>query len=315
MTAAERALPREGQARRIRVIVNPNAGSKAGLPTNPGGADQVREVVARHGLGNDIVESQSEDDAARLAREAVQAGYEVVVAAGGDGTLGTVAGQLLETDAALGVLPLGSLMNVARSLDIPRDLDAAAEVIAAGNVHRIDVGQANGTVFYEVASVGLSAEVFGEAQRVDEGEYRGLISALRALLEFRPRRMEIELASGEAVSTRAMLVAVANGPYSGFGFTVAPDAQLDDGLFDVAVFRRFSKSELVRHFLSIALGRRSYSPKVDTYHSERVTIRSRHPLPARADGTDLGTTPLECVVRRQALNVLVPPRASGDERQ
>jgi diacylglycerol kinase (ATP) len=303
---------RGGRTRRIRVICNPHAGAKAGLPTNLAGPDRVREAFTRAGLDVELIESSSEEDAVRLAREAVEAGYDVVAAAGGDGTVGTVADQLIGADVALGVVPTGSLMNIARSLGIPRDVDEAARIIAAGRIRTMDVGEANGTLFYEVASIGLSAAVFGEAQRVDEGEYGGVFGALRALIEFRPRHIRLELSSGETVATRALMVAVANGPYTGFGFTLAPDAQLDDGKFDIAVFRRFSRSELVRHFASIALGRRRYSPKVDTYRSERVRVESRHPLPARADGNDLGTTPVECIVRPHALKVLVPhPDASG----
>jgi diacylglycerol kinase family enzyme len=77
-------------------------------------------------------------------------------------------------------------------------------------------------------------------------------------------------------------------------------------MFDIAVFSGFSKSELVRHFASIALGRRGYSPKVSTYRSDRVRVASGRPLPVRADGTNLGSTPVECIVRPRALRVLVP---------
>lgn len=103
------------------------------------------------------------------------------------------------------------------------------------------------------------------------------------------------------------MVSVANGPYTGIAFTVAPGAELDDGRFDVSVFRGFSRWELLRHFLSITLGRRAYHPKVVTRRSSRVRIESRHPLPARADSHDLGTTPVEFVTRKAALRIVVPP--------
>ena len=93
----------------------------------------------------------------------------------------------------------------------------------------------------------------------------------------------------------------------GVGMTVAPDARLDDGRFDVTVFRHFSKFELLRHLASITFGRRKYSPHVTTYRSAKVRITSRHPLPARADSHDLGTTPLECVSHHAALRVIVGP--------
>jgi diacylglycerol kinase (ATP) len=108
------------------------------------------------------------------------------------------------------------------------------------------------------------------------------------------------------LTTRALAVAVANGPYSGLGFTVAPDAAINDGKFDVVIFSRFSRTELIRHFVSIAFGRRRYSAKTATYRSSRVRIEGVHPLPCRADGHDLGSTPVEYVVRPGALRVVVP---------
>ena len=92
----------------------------------------------------------------------------------------------------------------------------------------------------------------------------------------------------------------------GIGFTVAPEARLDDGLFDVRIFRRFSRWELLRHFAAIAFGRRRYSPKIATYRSSHVRVDSAHPLPCRADSHDLGTTPVTFVVRPAALRIAVP---------
>ncbi len=89
--------------------------------------------------------------------------------------------------------------------------------------------------------------------------------------------------------------------------TVAPDARLNDGKFDVRIFRHFSKWELVRHFASIAFGRRRYSPRVATYRSANVTVVGKRPLPCRADSHDLGTTPLECHMRPASLKVIVGP--------
>jgi diacylglycerol kinase (ATP) len=103
------------------------------------------------------------------------------------------------------------------------------------------------------------------------------------------------------------MVTVSNGAYMGMGLTVAPEARLDDGRFDVRVFRHFSKLELIRHLAGIAFGRRRYTPHASTYRSSKVKITSRHPLPARADSHDLGTTPLECVSRHAALRVIVGP--------
>lgn len=300
-------------ARRIRVLFNANSGSKGGLSTNDTSEAEVRAALAAAGLGDELIVTESEEDAVRLTREAAEAGYDVVVAAGGDGTVGTVARELLGKETALGVLPLGSVMNIARMLEIPRELDAAAHVIATGQVRAIDVGIAKGKIFYEGGSVGLNAAVFREAQLVDAGHYPALFAAIWTLIRYRPPRMIIHL-DERVLTTRALAVTISNGPYTGLGFTVAPNARLDDGKFDVCVFSRFSRTELIRHFRSIAFGRRQFSPKVRSYRSARVQIEGVHPLPCRADAEDLGTTPITYQIKPGALKVIAPAPKTANDR-
>lgn len=297
------------QARRgdgIRVIVNAKAGSKGGIPTNNTQTTDVEAVLEHVGIKAEVVESRSPDEARALAGEAVRAGAVSVVAAGGDGTIAVVATELLGTESTLGILPLGSIMNIPRMLGLPRDLAAAASVIAQGFAREIDVGEARGKPFFEAASVGMNAAVFREAQRFDEGEGASIPQTIWVAFRYRPARMRIEL-DDRIIRTRALTVTVSNGPYTGSGMTVAPDARLDDGRFDVRVFERFSKWELVRHFASIAFGRRAYTPRISTYRSKFARVSSARPLPTRADSRDLGTTPVEFRVRPRALRVIVPP--------
>ncbi len=303
ITALAKATP--GSCR-IRLLFNPDAGVKAGVSTTSGiTPEALRHLMVRYHLGDELMVTASADAASGAARDAVQRGYDLVIAAGGDGTVATVAGELLDSETALGILPLGSVMNVARMLGLPRELDAAAAIIASGMTRLIDVGEANGQLFFEGGSVGLNAAIYREFQYLDAGQYRSLLMALWVLLRYRPTRMVLHL-DDQTVATRALMVAVANGPYTGLGFTVAPNAQLDDGRFDVRVFQRFSRGQLLVHLGAIAFGRRRYSPKVATYRSARVHVESVHPLPCRADAHDLGTTPVTFVVRRAALKVIGP---------
>lgn len=301
----------DSSRRRIRVLLNSGSGTKGGLPTNDTSIGAVRAAMTRAGLGDELFVTDTVEDAIRLTREAIDDGYEVVVAAGGDGTVGTVARELLGSETALGVLPLGSVMNIARMLELPRELEAAADVIAAGQIRAVDVGIAKGRVFYEGGSVGLNAAVFREAQLVDAGHYPALFAAIWTLIRYRPPRMIIHL-DEQVLTTRALAVTISNGPYTGLGFTVAPNARLDDGKFDVCVFSRFSRTELIRHFRSIAFGRRQFSPKVRSYRSSRVQIEGVSPLPCRADAEDLGTTPVTYLVKPGALKVVVPARSEQD---
>ncbi len=102
------------------------------------------------------------------------------------------------------------------------------------------------------------------------------------------------------------MIAVANTPYTGLGLTLAPRAIVDDGMFDVTVFRGFSRWELVRHLGGIVAGRRRYSPKVATFRARRVEVDAPRPLPVRVDADELGTTPMAFEVRPRALRVVVP---------
>lgn len=291
--------------RRYRVICNPNAGSKRRLPTEPGIADRLRSALDRHRLAADVVATDNEDEAIAAVREAVGSGVAVVVAAGGDGTVDTVANELIGSSACLGILPMGTVMNVARSLGIPRDLDDAVAALGRSRAVEIDIGEVAGRPFYENASVGLNAAMFREVDHFGRPGWLSILRTIRVAIRYRPAPITVDLDEA-TVRTHALMVAVANGPYTGVGMTVAPDARLDDGRFDVRVFRGFSKWELLRHLGSIAFGRRRYAPSVSTYRSARVRVTSVRPLPARADRRDLGTTPVEFVVRPRALRVLVP---------
>jgi len=311
MTVAEAEAAASPRApRRVRTILNAKAGAKGAIPTNDASPDRLREILAPLGLADDLVVSESVDEAKAITRAAVADGYEVVVAAGGDGTIGAIAAELLGKDTALGILPLGSIMNIGRMLGLPRELEAAATVLSAGVVRSVDVGEANGRTFYEAGSVGMNAAMFREAQRFDRGDYVSVLRTIWVAFRYRPARMTIEL-DDRTVRTRALMVTVSNGPYTGAGMTVAPDAKLDDGTFDVVVFRHFSKLDLLRHLATIAFGRRKYSPHVTTYRSRRVRVSSRRPLPTRADSNDLGTTPVEFVTRPRALRVVVPRAELG----
>ncbi|MBI3749931.1 MAG: YegS/Rv2252/BmrU family lipid kinase [Chloroflexi bacterium] len=300
--------------RRYRVIYNPNAGAKRRLPTDPDVSDRLRDALGRHRLAADLVATEDEHEAVGAVREAIGSGIDVVVAGGGDGTVGTVANELIGSSACLAILPMGTVMNVARSLGIPRDLDEAVAALARSRAVEIDVGEVAGHPFYENASVGLAAAMFREADHCGRPGWLSILRTIWVAIRYRPARITVHLDDG-AVRTRALMVAVANGPYTGVGMTVAPDARLDDGRFDVRVFRGFSRWELLRHLGAIAFGRHRYAPSVSTYHSARVRVTSARPLPARADRLDLGTTPVEFVVRPRALRVLVPgPVATLRER-
>ena len=202
-------------------------------------------------------------------------------------------------------------MNIPRMLGVPRDLEEAARILADGHVRSIDVGQVGDRIFYEAGSVGMHAAATRELPKVDRGDYGAIIRSIVAAFRYRPSEMRIELDGDRTIETKALLVAVANGPFMGPGLTIAPEASLDDGLFDVRVFLNYTKGELVRYLASIAFGRRAPERRSLTERASRVRITSGRPLPARADAQDLGTTPVVFEIRPRVLAVVAPDRSAS----
>ena len=299
--------------RPVSLLVNPVSGGKpaSGPPLAEDEhlePESLRDALMGRGLDVQLYSLGEDDDAADLARRAAGRGADVVVA-GGDGTVGQVAAAVSGTDSTLGILAVGSFNNIARSIGLPETLNEALDVIARGRAERVDVGavvraeEAEERLFFEAAGVGIDAAGFGAVQLTTRhGFRRGLRAAWRAL-RWQRRRMVVEL-DGRRLLTSALLVTVSNGAYYGFGFTVAADADLTDGRFEVSIFRRMNKFDLIRHFVAVARGRRQYEPRIRRERARRVSIRGLHrSLPAHVDGQLVGTTPVEFEVRPGALRV------------
>jgi len=180
--------------------------------------------------------------------------------------------------------------------------------------------------FFEAAGAGLDAALFPLGEEIKTGRWRRIwqfarmtmkYNAHRVRLEFdcsvaaalpreRRRRFPASTLSSNSLVMRALLVAVANGPYYGSGFAVAPTARLNDGKLTVAAYRRFSKYELVRHFISISQGRRRFSPKLEVFSARRVKISAFHRLPVHLDGVPFGNAPVRLEAVPRALRIFTP---------
>jgi diacylglycerol kinase family enzyme len=181
-------------------------------------------------------------------------------------------------------------------------------------VRSIDVGQVGDHIFYEAGSVGINVAATRELPLVDKGDYGAIVRSIVAVLRYRPSEIRIELDGDREISERAVAVAVANGPFMGPGLPVAPEALLDDGLFNVRVFLHYTKAELLHSVTSIVRGRGPHQRRSLTERASWVRITSGRPLPARADAVDLGTTPVVFEIRPRVLSVVAPdPSVSPSE--
>ncbi|MGH2355694.1 MAG: diacylglycerol/lipid kinase family protein [Chloroflexota bacterium] len=312
--AAGRPSPLTGEP--ATLIYNPNAGAKLGLSTNAADPDAVQAALQLAKVPYDPRPTERVGHATELARVAVAEGRKLVIAAGGDGTVGEVAQALVGAETTLGVMPLGSVMNVARTLHIPRDLEAAARVIASGRTLAIDVGKTGDTYFLEAAGVGLDAGLFRFFNRLDRGVPKLDVAkaAWRFLRGLGVPRLVID-ADGDRRHVRAPMVTVANSPFLGAAYAIAPEARIDDGLLDVVIFRRLSAVHVLVYLLMVAGGRPFPRPRgVETLRVRSIDVNTRRrPLPAHADGELLGTTPAHFEVAPRALRVIVGTPEQGQQ--
>jgi YegS/Rv2252/BmrU family lipid kinase len=289
--------------RPVRLIFNP----KSGLLKKVATLEEVVEVLRRHGLQAEVTIKTSGKVARAAAKAAADNKEELVIAAGGDGTIEDVATQLVGSETVLGILPIGTRNNLARELGIPLDLDQAGSLLAAGITRKIDMGRAhadekpNVEYFLESAGIGLTAIVLPAGQELRKGRLAKLPRALRRLFEFKPGAVEVELDNGERIIANSSLVTVSNAPLLGMNYMVAPDAKMDDGLLDIAVYDGMTPTDLTAYFLKTTNGRRAYDPNVHFYRSRKAIIRSNQSLPVAADA--------DVVPERKVLEIEVVPAA------
>lgn len=296
--------------RQVAVILNPAAGRGQGWRRRA----ELEYLLTRIAAGLpkpvrwEIVPTSGPGSGAAQAAKAVTQGAGVVAAAGGDGTFGEVANGLVGTGARLGILPMGTGNDFARTLGLAGDLEKAVYTLFYGTPRPVDLGRAGERWFINVAGCGLDAVV---AERVNRGfrHVRGtaayVVAVLHALATFRPAYMRV-IADGETRELRAMLCCLANAQSYGGGMKIAPEARIDDGLLDLCIVGETSCWEFLRTFPRVFKGTHVTHPKVTMLRARHVLLESEPPLPVLIDGEVIGTTPREFEIVPQAIEVMTP---------
>ncbi|HLO86072.1 MAG TPA: lipid kinase [Nostocaceae cyanobacterium] len=291
------------------------------LPTNP----RALLLVNRHArkgqehyseaiyylktLGFEIIE-ESIEDPKRLCSviSHYQHQIDIVIIGGGDGTLNAAVDAIVETQLPLGILPLGTANDLARTLGIPNSLSEACEIIAAGNLRRIDLGWVNGKHFFNVASLGLSVKI---TQRLTKeakrrwGIFAYAATAIKVIWESRPFRAEIQTKE-RSFPVKTVQIAVGNGRYYGGGMAVVHDATIDDQRLDLYSLEIKHWWQIIFILPAMRQGRHINWPGVRALCGKEFTVHTHKPRPINTDGEITTYTPAVFRVIPQAIAVFVP---------
>lgn len=305
---------------RIAFIVNPRAGRGRGAAL----ARELPGLVSARGLQGEVLPTDEPWHAARIAREAA-ARCDAVVAVGGDGTAHEVVNGVAETDAAFGLIPVGTGNDLALALGVPADPGAALDLLVSGVTRRIDLARFDGDAaptttaqgagrrplrwFANSLGLGFEAQVTIESRKVKllKGFPVYLWAVARALGGLRCPDLEIT-ADGRVLEGRRLLLCIGNGPRVGGGFWLTPDARNDDGLLDLCIVEAMGRGRVMTRLPRALKGTHTGESWVTMLRAKRIEIESADGFPFHADGeiVDTARRRLAVALVPQALKVIAP---------
>jgi len=292
--------------RRGLLLVNPKARR---------GGDAIGPVVERLEAGGIDVTVENFAALPEISRDIVRLreSADLVIVCGGDGSVSSAAMAAIESGLPLGIIPMGTANDLARTLDIPTDLEKAADVIGAGSKRRIDVGTVNGHAFFNVASIGLSTEL---ARSLDPetkrrfGRFGYVLAAAKVLSRadrFRARIVE----KGLRIETSTYQIAIGNGRHYGGGNVVQASAAIDDGHLDLYSLEMKNVWKLALMMRSFRAGRHGAWSEVRTARCIEFDVETDEEMPVNADGEIVTSTPAHFKVLPGAIEVYAPSEGAG----
>ncbi|MBI1224748.1 MAG: YegS/Rv2252/BmrU family lipid kinase [Bacteroidetes bacterium] len=294
--------------RKIRFIINPRSGAnrKRNLPR------LIEQHLDTSQLDAEISLTKYAGHAVHLAKEAVDLGFEMVVACGGDGSINEISSQLIGTQTVLGVVPSGSGNGFAGHLGIGRDVVRAIQLLNHGKVITVDTCRMNGRPFVNLAGIGFDGVV---SKRLHDSHVRGFWAYFRYSLEetwaYQMQHLDIQL-DGKKISRSCLLVEVANAPVYGYGFSIVPHADFKDGLLEVLVIKAAPKWRYLLEswrFLNHSFHKSSLA---ECYTCREVVVTPQSPTCYHLDGEGFDlSAEARFSIAPHSLRVMVP-KAFGE---
>ena len=290
---------------KVRFIINPISGGKKKdhIP------ETIRKACLEFNLEADIFLCNSVTETKEKTKEAVKLNYQAIIAVGGDGTINLIGSELINTQVALGIIPMGSGNGLARSLIIPINIKHAIKSICAFNMQSIDTGEVNGIPFINLSGIGFDAHVAGIFHN---SQRRGLMSyakiIFREFYRFTQEPIELQM-DGNTIHTNAFLLAVCNGPQFGNNAIIAPLASLRDGIFHITILKRLKWFDAPRLAYRLFKGTIHLDSNTVCYSARSITIiRGKNGL-MNIDGEPIMlSNNLYIEMRPLSLNVIIPSK-------
>ncbi|MHB9035006.1 MAG: diacylglycerol/lipid kinase family protein [Anaerolineae bacterium] len=314
-------MPRKNKALSVKLINNPGAGIPSESAAN---LEKATRNLIDLGFKVDVALAQPKIQAIPIARQAVRDGYDIIVAMGGDGTIGAVIRGIVGSKVRLGIIAAGTSNDIAASLGIPADIEEACRVIAAGHTRKIDLARISTKkvkdfYFPMVGAVGLSASLYPDIKDVPHGSFKdkveGIKDAVATIIKAEPSpKVYLTLDNESKIQVETMLVTIANTPLAGLKNLVAPDASEADGLLDIAVYPGMSKPELLLYFAASANQGVIEDGRIRRYRARQIKIKTEPKLDIAADGIILGKGKATFKAVPHAVRLIAPRPGKGAEK-
>jgi YegS/Rv2252/BmrU family lipid kinase len=291
----------------LALLVNPSSGGGRALKLLP----KIEQALDQRRAVFRVQRTKGLEHGVRQALGAIEAG-EIPVVVSGDGLVGAIGGAMAGAETPLGIIPGGRGNDLARVLGIPDDPEQAVDLLLAGETRRIDVGEVNGKRFLGIVSVGFDSEanrVANETQFL-RGNLVYAFAAIRTLLRWKPGRFTVRV-DDERYRFTGYSVSVANNKAFGGGMFIAPDAELDDGEFDIVAVGEVGKLRALGSMPKVFKGTHVGEDWVRVFRAQHLELSASRPYPIYADGEHLSDLPASLRVLPRALSVIVPPRAGA----
>ncbi|CAA0087557.1 Diacylglycerol kinase [Starkeya nomas] len=274
------------------------------------GQEEIGPVIRRLEDGGLDVRVETFEALPEIARDIVrlQEEADLIIVCGGDGSVSSAGMAVMESGLPMGIIPMGTANDLARTLELPDDLVDAAAVIVKGETRRVDLGTVNGHAFFNVASIGLSARLAEGLDPVLKKHFGRLGYSLAALKVLaKARRFHATITEkGQSVEVDTYQISVGNGRHYGGGNVVQEDAEIDDGHLDLYSLEMTNLWKMALMLRSFRSGTHGAWREVRTARCVEFDIATRKPMPVNADGEIVTSTPAHFKVHPKAISVFAP---------